>query len=257
MKTKKIAKLAEVVKFMDEFCGKDLVKDFSPAHNGLQFENSGKVVKIASAVDAGIAEVREAKKMGANLLLTHHGMYWNSPIPAVASNYEKIKTLVDSDIAVYAMHLPLDAHDKIGNNVLIAKALNLKIVDRCFEHEGTKIGVVASLAKGGRNELEKRLKNLFPDTFKAIKFGSENPKKIAICSGSCGDVVGLLPSLNIDTLICGELREHHFSVAQALNLNLYPCGHYATERFGIAALGELVAKKFSLDCDFIEMNNPL
>jgi putative NIF3 family GTP cyclohydrolase 1 type 2 len=63
--------------------------------------------------------------------------------------------------------------------------------------------------------------------------------------------------LGIDTLICGELREHHFSVAQALNLNLYPCGHYATERFGIATLGELVAKKFSLDCDFIEMNNPL
>jgi putative NIF3 family GTP cyclohydrolase 1 type 2 len=63
--------------------------------------------------------------------------------------------------------------------------------------------------------------------------------------------------LGIDTLICGELREHHFSVAQALNLNLYSCGHYATERFGIATLGELVAKKFSLDCDFIEMNNPL
>lgn len=251
------AKLSDVVKFMDKFCGKDLVKDFSPAHNGLQFENSGKVAKIATAVDAGIAEIREAKKMGANMLLAHHGMYWDAPIPAVASNYEKIKTLVESDIAVYAMHLPLDAHNEIGNNVLIARALSLKIVGRCFEHEGTSIGVIASLSKGGRAELEKRLKNLFPDTFKAIRFGSESPKKIAICSGSCGDVIAMLPSLNIDTLICGELREHHFSVAQALNLNLYPCGHYATERFGIATLGELVAKKFSLECDFIEMNNPL
>lgn len=257
MKKSKIVKLSEVVKFMDDFCGKDSVKDFSPAYNGLQFANSGKVVKIAMAVDAGIAEVRQASKIGANILLAHHGMYWDTPIPVVDSNYEKIKTLIDSDIAVYAMHLPLDAHDKIGNNVLIAKALKLKVIDRCFEHEGTQIGVVASVPKGGRDELEKRLKSLFGDTYKEIKFGSENPKKIAICSGSCGDVLPIMQSIGADTLVCGELREHHFSVAQALNLNLYPCGHYATERFGIMALGELVAKKFSLDCEFIEMNNPL
>lgn len=250
-------KLVDVVKFMDDFCGKNSVKDFSPAHNGLQFANSGKVVKIATAVDAGIAEVIEASKLGANLLLAHHGMYWDVPIPVVDSNYEKIKTLINSDIAVYAMHLPLDAHDKIGNNVLIAKALKLKVIDRCFEYEGTKIGVVASGFKGGRAELEKRLKNVFGSTYKEIKFGSDNPKKIAICSGSCGDVLPMLKSIGVDTLICGELREHHFSVAQALNLNLYPCGHYATERFGISALGEVVAKKFLLDCQFIEMNNPL
>ncbi len=253
----KIAKLSDVVAFMDAYCDINSIKDFPAARNGLQFENSGKVSKIVSAVDAGIAEVREAARLGADLLIVHHGMFWNAPIPMVGANYEKIKTLVGSGIAVYAMHLPLDAHSVIGNNVLIAKGLGLKISGRCFECGGADIGVVATSPKGGRDELEKRLKKLFPLSYKEIKFGSANPKKIAICSGSCGDALEAMPSLGIDTLVCGELREHHFSVAQALNLNLYPCGHYATERFGAAALGELCAKKFSLECEFIEMGNPL
>ncbi len=253
----KVAKLSDVVAFMDAYCDINSIKDFPAAKNGLQFENGGKVRKIATAVDAGIAEVREAARLGADLLIAHHGMFWNAPIPMVGANYEKIKTLISSDIAVYAMHLPLDAHSQIGNNVLIAKGLGLRISGRCFECGGVDIGVVATSPKGGRATLENRLKKMFPQSYKEIKFGSENPKKIAICSGSCGDALEEMPLLGIDTLVCGELREHHFSVAQALNLNLYPCGHYATERFGVATLGELCAKKFSLECEFIEMGNPL
>ncbi len=209
------------------------------------------------AVDAGRAEIEQAASLGADLLIVHHGMYWDVPVPMVGANFKKIKTLVDNDIAVYSMHLPLDAHDKIGNNVLLANALDLKIVGRCFVHEGKDIGVIASGVKGGARELENRLANLFPNTFKSMAFGSDNPEKIAICSGSCGDVVPTLRAQGIDTLICGELRQRHFTMAQEMELNLYPCGHYVTERFGVMALGELVAEKFSLCANFIEMPNPL
>ena len=155
------------------------------------------------------------------------------------------------------MHLPLDAHDKIGNNVLLANALDLKIKGRCFEHEGKNIGVLVETPQGGIQQLETRLQNLFPLTYKAIRYGTEKPKNIAICSGSCGDVVPMLKSMGIDTLICGELRQKHFTMAQEMGLNLYPCGHYATERYGVMALGEAAAEKFSIPCSFIEMPNPL
>ena len=253
----KNVKLSEVVEFLDEFCGVSKMRDFPPAHNGLQFENSGNITRIAAAVDAGGAEIGIAAHLGANLLIVHHGLFWNPPEPVVGGVYEKVKTLIDGDIAVYSVHLPLDAHDTVGNNVLIASALSLKIVDRCFECEGAKIGVVAEAPKGGRAELASKLAGLFPNTYKEIAFGSANPERIAICSGSCGDAVPHLREIGIDTLVCGELRQRHFTMAQEMRLNLYPCGHYATERFGAAALGELVAEKFGLKCSFIEMQNPL
>lgn len=254
---KKNAKLSDVVDFLDGFCGVSAVRDFPPAHNGLQFENSGKVTRIAAAVDGGGAEIGVAAHLGADLLIVHHGLYWEPSIPVVGFRYEKVKALIDSDMAVYSVHLPLDAHPEIGNNTLIAHALELEILGRCFEYEGTEIGVVARAPREGRSELELRLRSLFPQTYKSMAFGSENPEKIAICSGSCGEAVPHLREIGIDTLVCGELRQRHFTMAQEMGLNLYPCGHYATECFGVAALGELAAKHFGLKCDFIEMPNPL
>lgn len=254
---KKYADLNSVVKFLDEYCAIADYSDFDGSYNGLQFENSGKVTRIVTAVDVGISEIKAAALLGADLLLAHHGMFWTPPIPFVRHNYEKIKTIIDNDMAVYAVHLPLDAHPQIGNNILIAKALNLKSLGGCFEHAGKQIGVIAEAPKAGIVELERRLKALFPATYKQIRFGGITPSKVAICSGSCGDVVALLPEIGVDTLICGELRQRHYTMAQELRLNLYPCGHYATECFGIMALGELLAKRFGLECDFIEMSNPL
>jgi len=254
---KKSASLKKVVSFIRDYCDIDSFSDYPPAHNGLQFENSGSVTKIAAAVNAGLAEIQNAAHMGADLLLVHHGLFWSPIEPVVEYNYEKFKTLIDSDMAVCAVHLPLDAHPEIGNNVLIAKALNLKVSGRCFEHEGQNIGVIANAPRGGTPELCKLLRSLFGETYKEILFGSSAPKKVAICSGSCGDVLPIMRDYGIDTLICGELKLRHFTMAQEMKLNLYPCGHYATERLGIAALGGLVAKKFGLQSCFVEMRNPL
>lgn len=255
---KKSAKLNDIVKYINDYCKVADFADFKGALNGLQFENSGNVSRIATAVDAGLCEMKIAAHLGADLLIVHHGMYWNPPIPVVAHNYEKVKTLVDADMAVYSVHLPLDAHPEIGHNALIANALGLKILGGCYEYEGKNIGIVASSPKGGIDALESKLAALFPKTFKSIRFGSAAPKSIAICAGSPGDdAVEMLPKLGIDTLVCGELRQRHFTMAQEMNLNLFPCGHYATECFGVVALGELVAKKFGLKCDFIDMPNIL
>jgi putative NIF3 family GTP cyclohydrolase 1 type 2 len=105
---------------------------------------------------------------------------------------------------------------------------------------------------GGRDELTKNLQALFPRTYHAIEYGSEKPKRIGILTGSGQSAVPHLLENEIDTLITGELRQHHFNIAQELGLNLYPCGHYATEVFGVKALAAEIAKKFQIEWQFIE-----
>jgi len=251
-------KLSEVAKFLDEITMSGSIRDWDEAHNGLQCENkTGIVTRIASSVDCGMEDILRAKKAGADLLIVHHGLFWNPPIPFTGVNFEKIKLLLDNNIALYSSHLPLDANDDFGNNVLIAKELNLEIVDRCFDYYGTKIGVLTKGVKGGIKELGASLEKLFPKGVKKLEFGSKNPKKIAVCSGGAGSVVAELPSLGVDTLIVGELKEHHYVMAQDLKLNLYQCGHYATETLGVRALAEICAKKFNLKNVVIKSENPL
>lgn len=252
-----MAKLKDIAEFINSYLRVESFKDFPGSYNGVQFENSGNVSKIASAVDCGIEEARAAKKMGADLLLVHHGMFWIPPIPIVKSNYEKVKTLVEGDIAVYSCHLPLDAHRQIGNSALIAKNLGLEICGGCFNLDGEDIAVVAKLGNLGRAELADRLKKLFPNTYKGFEFGSENPKEIVICSGSGSTSVLHLLEEGFDTLVCGELKQGQYVYAQESGINVYPCGHYATECFGIKALAELVSEKFSLEHEFIKSQNPL
>ena len=97
----------------------------------------------------------------------------------------------------------------------------------------------------------------FPKPYQAIEYGSSRPGKIAILTGSGQSAVARLRSEGIDTLVTGELRQHHFNQAQELGLNLYPCGHYATETFGVKALAAEAAERFGLDWIFIEQACPL
>ena len=119
MTGKKYASLHDVVGFIDDYCNIAEVKDFDGAQNGLQFENSGRVGRVATAVDAGLCEIELAAHLGADMLIVHHGMFWNPPIPVTGANYQKVKALIDADIALYSVHLPLDAHKEVGHLSLI------------------------------------------------------------------------------------------------------------------------------------------
>ena len=249
--------LSDVVVFCDERTRRSSIKDFSGAYNGLQLQNTGSVRKIGAAVDAGIHPFQKAIERGVDFLICHHGLYWNAPIPLVDESYEKISTALQGNLAVYGSHLPLDAHPEIGNNAQLADALGLQVTETFLPYEGTDIAVVAEGATGGRKELAKRLESLFPDTYQAIEYGSERPKKIAILTGSGQSAVPHLKRQGIDTLITGELRQHHFNMAQEQKLNLYPCGHYATEVFGVRALAAEAAEHFGLEWCFLEEACPL
>jgi len=244
--------LSEIVAFCDTRTRQAEVKDFPGAHNGLQIENNGKVTKIGAAVDAGQIPFEQALATGVDFLICHHGLYWTAPIPLTGSRYKKVKTALDGNLAVYGAHLPLDCHPEIGNNALLAKALGLSKIGGFANFEGIDIATIAAGPEGGRHELASKLKALFPDTYQAIEYGSEQPQRIAILTGSGQSAVDQLKANHIDTLITGELRQHHFNMAQELGLNLYPCGHYATEVFGVQALAQELADKFGLEWIFIK-----
>ncbi len=248
-------RLEEITAYCDERTRRREVADFPGSVNGLQFANRGSVNKIGAAVDAGLIPFREAARRGIQFLITHHGMFWNPFPPVTGPRFEQVRVLLEADCAVYGSHLPLDLHPEIGNNVLLARRLGLEPVDEFLEYEGNAIGKIAR-AGLSRTELVDRLKAHYPSTFSAAEYGSDRIENVAVLTGSGSSAVGHLKEAGVDTLITGELKQNFFNQAQEEGLNLYCCGHYATETHGVCALAEEVARKFNLAWEFIETPCP-
>jgi dinuclear metal center YbgI/SA1388 family protein len=249
--------LETLVQFCDERTRRLAVKDFPGAVNGLQFSKRGAVRKIAAAVDAGLEPFREAARRGADFLIVHHGLFWSPQQPVTGVLYEKYRLLFEHDIAVYSCHLPLDAHPEIGNNAVLAAKLGLTVESWFLEHEGVPMSALCDTRGITRSELAARLRMLFPRTYTGIEFGSDTPPRVAILTGSGRSALGALAAAGCDTLVTGELREEHFNAAQENRWNLYPCGHYATEVFGVDALAREASARFGIPCEFIETGCPL
>lgn len=251
-----MAPLEEIVQFCNDRTNAANVKDFPGAFNGLQFANNGSVTKIGAAVDSGLVPFQKAIEAKIDFLIVHHGMYWNGTQPVVETEYEKTKLLVDSNLAVYSSHLPLDAHPEIGNNALLAKKIGIQASGGFANYEGIDIGLLGTWSKS-RSALKQALQDQFGDNIVSIEYGSESPTKVCVLTGSGASAVEEVKSTGADTLITGELKQHFFNVAQERQLNLYACGHYATETFGVRALAEECAEKFGLEWEFIGTECPL
>lgn len=247
--------LDEVTLYCDKRTRRAAFKDFPGAHNGLQVANDGRVTRIGAAVDAGLVPFEKAVERGIDFLVVHHGLFWSGVQPLTGSVYGRFATLVSGNCAVYSSHLPLDAHEEIGNNVILARQLGLRPKKQFLPHENESIGWIAP-NKLKRSQLCARLEELYPRVI-SIDCGSAAPKQVAFCSGSGNSAVPQLVAAGVDTLITGELREEWYNYAEENRLNLICCGHYATEVHGVKALAAELAKKFRLPWEFIETENPL
>ncbi|MEC8655671.1 MAG: Nif3-like dinuclear metal center hexameric protein [Verrucomicrobiota bacterium] len=251
-----MARTIDLTNFCDERLKLSEIKDFPGAWNGLQIENDGEVKKIGAAVDAGMEPFELASQRGVDFLIVHHGLFWTPPTPLTGANYNKIKHCLSNNLAVYGAHLPLDCHPSIGNNAIIARKLSLEPCSTFLAFEGNDIGLIAE-CRLPREDLHSKLHNLFPLGIKAMEFGSATPSKVAILSGSGQSALNEILDAGSDTLVTGELKQQHFNLAQELKLNLYACGHYATEVFGVDALASEVAGQFGLPYEFVETHCPL
>lgn len=246
--------LTALVEHLNQKISPTTFPDFPGAHNGLQLETSAPIRGVAAAVDASFESLKIAIEGGYNFVLVHHGLFWQPTVPIIGPLYNKFAYLIQNQCAVYSAHLPLDAHAEFGNNKLIADLLELQIIGRAFPYQGNMIGFIA---EGMLIEnLMKRLEANLPPKH-VWNFGPQTPKKIAICSGSGAGVIEQMKAEGIDTLITGELRQAHYAQAQELELNIFICGHYATEVFGVQKLGAQIAADFNLPFKFISSECPL
>ena len=248
-------KLDEIVAYCDRRTRRAKFKDAPGAFNGLQVANNGRVTRIGAAVDAGLVPFRQAVAAGVDFLIVHHGMYWDMPRPLTGPARERVQALMGGNCALYSSHLPLDSHPELGNNALLARELGLRAGRGFIANEGGPIGRIAR-SRLTRAALRRRLEALYTRVI-SIEFGSPRPGQVGFCSGSGNSAVRPLIDEGVDTLVTGELREEWFNVAQESGLNLYVCGHYATEVHAVRALAAEVSERFGLPWEFIATENPL
>jgi dinuclear metal center YbgI/SA1388 family protein len=249
------AELQSLVDYCDRRTRRAAFKDAPGAFNGLQVANNGRVTRIGAAVDAGAVPFQQAVAAGVDFLIVHHGMYWDMPRPLTGGVYDRVATLIKGNCALYSNHLPLDGHPQIGNNALLARQLGLNRSRPFLVRDGEAIGCIADtpLPRARlRAQLEKHYARVV-----AMEFGAATPGGVAFCSGAGNSAVPELAAAGVDTLVTGELREEWFNRAQEEKLNLYCCGHYATEVHAVQALAAELAKKFKLPWQFIATGNPL
>ncbi len=243
---------ATVVNWLDQqFIGID-VEDSPRACNGLQVEGSGNVYRIAAAVDACEFSIQRAVELEASMVLVHHGLYWQDLRPLTGAAYRKVKLLVENGIALYSMHLPLDAHPQIGNNALLADAMGLVAGQPWMDFGGTTpVGQLYTVDLS-RAELAERLEAAVQGRVHVCPGGPEQVSKVGIVTGGAGNEVARAAALGADTLISGEASHWAYPLAEELGINLLLGGHYATETFGVKALAEKGASRFSLEWEFID-----
>ena len=248
--------LAEVVRFCDERTRRHAWKDHPNALNGLQLENAGRVTRLGAAVDAGRVPFARAAAAGIDFLIVHHGLYWTSPQPLVGAHYARFATAIHANLAIYGCHLPLDGHPELGNNPLLARQLGLTPDATFLTPPGSEPVACSAPYSGERAALRAALEKNYGRVV-AIEHGASRPARVAFCSGSGNSAVPELPALGIDTLVTGELREEWYNYAEEHGLNLYCCGHYATEVHGVRAHAPEAARHVGLPWEFIATENPL
>lgn len=246
-----MAKLKTICTYLEKHLKLGTIPDYPNALNGLQLENGGEVKKIIAAVDACLPVVQEAVEQKADLLLVHHGMFWQGAQKIEGSQYEKLKLAMENRLAIYSAHIPLDVHPVSGNNVLLAKAIGLKNLKPFFEWQGIQLGL-RSTSRMSRDVLVDRVKKAVGGEVHLCPGGPKQVSKVGVITGGAGAEIYAAAAEGIDTFITGEGPHWSYTSAEELGVNVIYGGHYATETFGVKALTKHLAAKYSLKWDFID-----
>ena len=241
--------------YLHKYLQVDLFTDIAP--NGLQVEGTSIIKKIITGVSASVELFNRAIQEQADCVLVHHGIIWNFERPLFRGSYrERIRLLLEHNINLYAYHLPLDAHPEVGNNAQICKRLGLGSIEPFGEYKGQLIGMKGYIEETEKDEVFKRIESVMSKKCLIYPFGSDGIKSIAVISGGGQKDVAQAIEAKIDLFITGEVSEFIMHLAKEEKIHFIAAGHYATEKFGILALGEHLSKQFAIETLFIDIPNP-
>jgi dinuclear metal center YbgI/SA1388 family protein len=253
-----VATRDEILAFCDDLLHVASCEDYGP--NGLQVPGGAEVTRVATGVSANLELLSAAVDSGAELVMTHHGLFWGSEVaPLSVPMAARLRTLLAAEASLAAYHLPLDAHPEIGNNALLRDALGLEPDGRAFgEAKGSAVGVIGNVAEAiDIGELARRLTEAVGQEPLVFDAGPDRISSIGIITGGGAFALGEAGQLGLDALVTGEPTEPAMGEAREYGVHFLAGGHYATETFGIRRLGDLVAERFSVEHEFIDVPNPV
>ena len=248
-----MASLNKIVQVLDREL--DIASFEDSSNNGLQVANSGRIRKVCCGVDASMEFFEEAKRRGADLLICHHGLSWGDSLKRIVDlNYRRVGFLIRNDIALYACHLPLDAHPRLGNNALLFKALGLRNRRPFGLYAGRKIGFRGELPKAMKWADFKRFAHkAIGGEFRTMEYGRKTVGSVAIVSGGAADELAQAAQEGVDVYVSGEANLHAYNLAREYGIHAIFAGHYATEVFGVRALGEFMHRRFKIEAEFVDL----
>lgn len=248
--------LSTLVAEADGFLNAARISDYCP--NGLQVEGRPQVRRIVSGVTASQALIDAAIEAEADVLLVHHGYFWKGENPCVVGmKQRRLKTLLNNDISLLAYHLPLDLHPQVGNNVQLAQQLDIT-VEGPLDPENPKIvGLVGSLEEPlSARDFARRVQEVLGREPLLVE-GSQMIRRIGWCTGGGQGYIDQAIAAGVDLYLTGEASEQTVHSARENDISFIAAGHHATERYGVQALGEYLAKRFALEHLFIDCPNPV
>lgn len=228
-------------------------KDYGP--NGLQVEGRARVRRLVSGVTASLALIDAAIEAGADAILVHHGLFWRGHDGRLTGWLkQRVARLLSHEVNLFAYHLPLDAHPSLGNNAQFGARLGVTADARFGQQSLGFIGTLAepSTARALALQLQQLLKR--PPTLVA---GDGRPlRRLAWCTGGAQSYFEAAIAAGADAFVTGEISEPQAHCARETGVAFVACGHHASERFGAAALGEHLARRYGIEHRFIEVDNP-
>ncbi len=244
--------LETLTRMLDKTLAVDSFRDTS--NNGLQIANEGTVTRVLAGVDASMRLLQEAAHLGADCVVCHHGLSWGDSLKHITGlNYRLVAFAIKNNIAVYAVHLPLDAHSLYGNNAQICKALGLSTPEQAFEYHGQKIGFKACLPKPiSLSAFSGRVRERINTEIKLLDFGKRTIKSVGIVSGGAADMLDQAAAMGVDVYLTGEPSLQGYNLAEHLSINVIFAGHYATEKFGVRALASLIKRRYKIPAEFAD-----
>ena len=223
--------------------------------NGLQVDNDGSEIgKIAFAVDASLEVFKRAAAAGAGMLFVHHGLFWGPAVRVQGALRERIKFLLDNNIALYGVHLPLDQHPSLGNNAVLAELLGVKDKEPFGLYHGQKIGYKGKLSSPLTvEEAVKKISHMGRPPLGVFPFGKKESLNCAVISGGAPMEAFQAIDEGMDLYVTGECSHTVYHYAQESCLNFIAGGHYSTEVWGVIRVMEECANKLGIDTEFIDL----
>ncbi|QQQ49661.1 Nif3-like dinuclear metal center hexameric protein [Pseudomonas syringae] len=248
--------LSTLVEEADRYLNSARIQDYCP--NGLQVEGRPQVMRIVSGVTASQALLDAAVDAQADLVLVHHGYFWKGENPCVVGmKQRRLKTLLKHDISLLAYHLPLDVHPEVGNNVQLARQLDITVEGPLDPENPRVVGLIGSLSEPvTARDFARRVQGALGREPLLIE-GSQMIRRVGWCTGGGQNYIDQAVLEGVDLFLSGEASEQTFHSARENDISFIAAGHHATERYGVQALGDYLARRFALEHIFIDCPNPI